>query len=126
MGRLSLVEEGEYRERVEKAIAIAHRNAGEDGDHHKMWCIDQMVRALTGCPTITLSKLNHKGRKYEYETQGSSDEYKQFVADYEECDVCYGEVTEGYTCGNCEGEQCYEWDTGNCNKVVPYMGRKND
>ena len=33
---------------VEKAIAIAYQYGGIDGDHHKAWVIDQMVRALTG------------------------------------------------------------------------------
>lgn len=33
---------------VEQAIEIAVRYGGIDGDHHKAWVIDQMVRALTG------------------------------------------------------------------------------
>lgn len=33
---------------VEKAIDLAVRFGGIDGDHHKAWVIDQMVRALTG------------------------------------------------------------------------------
>lgn len=33
---------------VEKALEIALRYGGIDGAHHKMWVIDQMVRALTG------------------------------------------------------------------------------
>ena len=35
-------------ERVEKAIDLAIRYGGIDGDHHKMWVIDQMVRVLAG------------------------------------------------------------------------------
>lgn len=34
--------------RLEEALDIANRYGGIDGDHHKMWVIDQMVRALTG------------------------------------------------------------------------------
>lgn len=30
----------------EKALEIAVRYGGIDGDHHKAWVIDQMVRAL--------------------------------------------------------------------------------
>ena len=30
------------------AIRIALQYGGIDGDHHKTWVIDQMVRALTG------------------------------------------------------------------------------
>jgi hypothetical protein len=34
-------------ERVSKALLIA-KEAIHEGDHHRMWVIDQMVRALTG------------------------------------------------------------------------------
>lgn len=34
--------------RIEKAIKLAVRYGGIDGDHHKAWVIDQMVRALAG------------------------------------------------------------------------------
>ena len=33
---------------IGEAIAIAEQYGQEDGDHHKAWVIDQMVRALTG------------------------------------------------------------------------------
>lgn len=33
---------------TEKALEIALRYGGIDGDHHKAWVIDQMVRVLTG------------------------------------------------------------------------------
>lgn len=35
-------------ERLDKAIALAVQYGGIDGDHHKRWVIDQMVRALAG------------------------------------------------------------------------------
>ncbi len=31
-----------------EALALAWRYGGIDGEHHKAWVIDQMVRALTG------------------------------------------------------------------------------
>lgn len=34
--------------RVEAALTLAVRYGGIDGDHHKAWVIDQMVRALSG------------------------------------------------------------------------------
>lgn len=34
--------------RTEVALKIAMQSGTVDGDHHKMWVIDQMVRALTG------------------------------------------------------------------------------
>lgn len=38
----------EKEERIEKALSYAWRYGQIDGDHHKMWVIDQMVRALLG------------------------------------------------------------------------------
>jgi hypothetical protein len=35
-------------DRIEKALEVAFRCGQIDGDHHKLWVIDQMVRALTG------------------------------------------------------------------------------
>ena len=32
---------------IEKAINMAVQHAGRDGDRHKAWCIDQMVRILS-------------------------------------------------------------------------------
>ena len=34
--------------RIEMALNFANDYGTIDGDWHKMWCIDQMVRALTG------------------------------------------------------------------------------
>lgn len=35
-------------ERIKKALRYAWSYGQIDGDHHKMWVIDQMVRALLG------------------------------------------------------------------------------
>lgn len=35
-------------ERIKKALSIAWQYGQIDGGHHKMWVIDQMVRALCG------------------------------------------------------------------------------
>lgn len=37
-------------ERIARALEIAEAYGHTDGAHHKMWVIDQMVRALTDCP----------------------------------------------------------------------------
>lgn len=37
-----------YAERIDKACTIAYHNSQMDGAHHKMWCIDQMIRVLQG------------------------------------------------------------------------------
>jgi len=36
------------RESIERAIELAVKYGGIDGDHHKAWVIDQMVRVLAG------------------------------------------------------------------------------
>lgn len=50
-----------------------------DGEHHKTWVIDQMVRALTGCPMVTRSATDAYGKPYSFEGQGESEEYLRFV-----------------------------------------------
>jgi hypothetical protein len=52
--------------RITKALSIAP-DGMYDGGHHKMWVIDQMVRALTGCPPVNAYEL------------GTSDQYVQFL-----------------------------------------------
>ena len=36
------------KQRIDDALHVAFHYGSFDGDHHKMWVIDQMVRALTG------------------------------------------------------------------------------
>lgn len=36
------------KDKITKALNIAMASGQVDGDHHKAWVIDQMVRALTG------------------------------------------------------------------------------
>ncbi len=88
---------GTPEERVRKALAIAVAYGGIDGAHHKDWTIDQMVRALTGCPVEEVSAKDYQGVPYQYLHQGESEEYKQLVAD-----ACSGE----------DGPQTYSWDVG--------------
>lgn len=49
----------DLKERQAAALELAYNYSQIDGDHHKAWVIDQMVRALTG------------------------DDYEQWVKDYE-------------------------------------------
>ena len=63
--------------RIKRALDYAVRYGGIDGDHHKAWVIDQMVRALTGCPMVKRNAIDCNNKPYEYEGQGESDEYKQ-------------------------------------------------
>lgn len=83
--------------RIAKALKIAVDHGGTDGDHHKRWVIDQMVRALTGCPMVPARALDCRGRPYEFEEQGESDEYVRLVAEARAGD---------------DGPETYTWDTG--------------
>jgi hypothetical protein len=75
-----MADEQELAARIAKALTIA-RDDVYDGDHHKMWAIDQIVRALTGCPVVTKAGKDYRGTIYTYEAQGESEEYLRFVAD---------------------------------------------
>lgn len=72
-------------DKIKKALAIAAQWGGND-DHHGQWVIDQMVRALTGCPAVMATAIDCKGHKYTYETQGESAEYRKFIASAGEWD----------------------------------------
>ena len=88
---------GTPQERIEEALKVVTQYGGTDGDHHKAWVIDQMVRALTGCPMVEKSKIDVGGFAYTYLTRGESEEYVGFVKGY-----CEGE----------DGPETYEWNTG--------------
>jgi hypothetical protein len=83
--------------RVEKALSLAFEHAGHDGAHHKDYCIDQMVRALTGCLMVERSATDVNGRSYSYSAQGESPEYLEFVRRF-----CAGE----------DGPNTYDWECG--------------
>lgn len=83
--------------RVKKALELAVRYKGIDGAHHKDWVIDQMVRALTGCPMVEKRALDSRWEPYTYQVQGESQEYLKFVAD---------------ACNGVEGPDTYAWDIG--------------
>lgn len=90
------------KDKISKAISYAVDYGGIDGAHHKDWVIDQMVRALTGCPDVKedIKLYNHDGSfkcMHEITVQGESEEYKKLVAD-----SCHGE----------DGANTYSWDTG--------------
>lgn len=84
-------------ERIARALEIAASTGGVDGAHHKMWTIDQMVRALTGCPVVQRQGTDWRGTPYTYEAFGESDEYLEFVREHNS-----GE----------DGPDTYEWDSG--------------
>ena len=87
----------ELQAKIEKALGLAVQYGGIDGDHHKRWVIDQMVRTLTGCPTVQQEGTDVNGKKYTYDALSESEEYKELVRKAKE-----GE----------DGPETYDWDTG--------------
>ncbi len=88
---------GTPEERIRKALAIAVAYGSNDGAHHKDWTIDQMVRALTGCPMAEESATDYRGSPYVYLAQGESEEYQRLVADAR---------------SGADGPNTYSWETG--------------
>jgi hypothetical protein len=84
-------------DRIHDALRLAVNYGGVDGDHHKAWVIDQMVRALTGCPLVTKHAKDYNGRDYSFDVYGESDEYVALVTDAKA-----GE----------DGPETYEWNCG--------------
>lgn len=86
------------REAIAKALEIAEESGQVDGGHHKMWVIDQMIRALTGCPLVEKTGIGSVSKEpFTYEVQGESAAYQEFVNR-----ATFGE----------DGPHTYEWDTG--------------
>lgn len=84
-------------DRIAKALDYAVRYGGVDGDHHKAWVIDQMVRALTGCPIVRRTGIDTHGAEYVYDGQGESEEYRALVAHAKDGD---------------DGPESYDWNEG--------------
>ena len=73
--------------RINNALGLAVDFGLTDGSHHKMWVIDQMVRALTGCPIIKEEFIDYLGRPAVSESFGESNQYRAFTAQFEEWEV---------------------------------------
>jgi hypothetical protein len=84
-------------DRIASALDLISQFGSIDGAHHKQWTLDQVVRALTGCPTETHAAIDCNGESYTYPALGESHEYLQWVKEH-----CEGE----------DGPQTYEWDVG--------------
>jgi hypothetical protein len=65
--------------RTGDALNLAGTFGTTDGEHHKMWVIDQIVRLLTGCPTVQKTATDAHGAEYTYDALGESEEYLSFT-----------------------------------------------
>ena len=83
----------ELEKRIKEALDIA-TNGTVDGEHHKMWVIDQMVKALTGCPKVKKEfSSSVDDSTFLWEVYGESLEYTDWVT-------------------RLEGELLVRWDEG--------------
>ena len=82
---------------IEAALGYARKYGQIDGDHHKAWVIDQMVRALLGCEMQTFDALDYQGKHYTFESQEESPAYLKWVAECKD-----GE----------DGPETYSWSVG--------------
>lgn len=91
------IEPAKMRKAITKALQIAFQDSQIDGAHHKTWVIDQMVRALTGCPLVEKSAIDCRNQPYTYKGFGESELYKAFISKHNQ-----GE----------DGPDTYDWDPG--------------
>ena len=85
-----------HDERVAEALSFVLGGV-PDGDHHKAWMIDQIVRILTGCQAETVALTDCNGIAFDAEVLGANDEYFEFLRQYSN-----GE----------DGPHTYTWDVG--------------
>ena len=79
----ALVEQRDkMRDQLKQALNIITQDGGIDGDHHKAWVLDQVVRILTNCPTVTKNAVDVNKVPYSYEALSESEEYLEFVRQY--------------------------------------------
>jgi hypothetical protein len=84
---------------AEWAVTFASLYGSIDGEHHKMWTIDQMVRILLGTPVIiSIARWENHTSEYRFHTGEPSEAYRKWVAQQQ------GEIVEG--------EPEYPWDLG--------------
>ena len=83
-------------DRIQAAIDIALQYGQIDGGHHRVWVIDQMIRALTGCPILQKPAVGPDG-PYTFDADGESEEYADLIR----------KANEGE-----DGPDTYMWDTG--------------
>lgn len=80
---LSDASHDELWNRIREALDVAINYGQTDGDHHKLWVIDQMVRHLTGCPVEQgHGVVPSTGEPFTFDTLGRSADYEEFIRVY--------------------------------------------
>ena len=84
-------------DRIDAALDWLKSHGVSDEQHHMEYAFDLVVRILTGCPEVTAVAVDANGTTYSYTTLGESQEYKDFVREYQDGD---------------DGPESYTWRTG--------------
>lgn len=66
----------DFGDRINLALAFAGIDRPPD------WVVDQMVRALTGCPWEAAERVNADGEPYDSYAQGESAAYREWIAEH--------------------------------------------
>lgn len=74
-------------QRVKEALAIIQAYGTIGGDHHRAWVLDQVVRTLAGCPSVSKEFVDNRGNKFKAMVLGENREYLDWVATMEEWDA---------------------------------------
>jgi hypothetical protein len=86
-----------HADRNRNALAVAMRSGGVEGEHHRTWVIDQVVRALTGCAMTTEGDDPGEPPSRIDPDVPPTPEYEAWVAEHNN-----GE----------DGAETYTWETG--------------
>jgi len=89
------------QEKIKEALSVIMSRGGVDGEHHKQWVLDQVVRVLTDCPVTVKTKILTSGVPFDYEVLGESKQYKAWLEEYR---GAWDDENEEYEFG--------EWDEG--------------
>ena len=73
-------------EAIKNALELIAEYGYIDGESHKQWIIDQVVRMLTLCPTIKKEFKSQNDTLYYFDVLGKSEEYKEWI---HSCEVDY-------------------------------------
>lgn len=62
------------------AMEFIERYGQIDGEHHKLWVLDQVARILKGCPiTVSVAKWDDSEPEWRFQVGKQSDEYKRWA-----------------------------------------------
>ena len=102
------LDENELKSRLINSMKLLVQYGGIDGDHHKRWCIDQVIRISMGCPEETVEKKDCNGNPYTFEKLVDGPEYKELVRLY--CNV--DENGEPFEDEDGNELDYWDWDCG--------------